>query len=52
MDDRLNGVWEPAAGDKELQQRFKALFGESEIHGDIHSLIGAQYLRENQDLLA
>jgi putative glycosyltransferase (TIGR04372 family) len=50
MDERLNGTWETTDEDEELQQRFWALFGPDKLKSpDLR--IGAQYLRDNQELL-
>jgi putative glycosyltransferase (TIGR04372 family) len=51
MDDRLNGTWQESEEDEELQRRFRELFASSEFHGQIVSLIGAEFLRQNRDLL-
>ena len=50
MDERLNGTWEDTKEDEELQQRFWALFGPDKLKSpDLR--IGAEYLRQNKDLL-
>ena len=50
MDERLNGTWRTTEEDEELQQRFWALFGPDKLKSpDLR--IGAQYLRDNQELL-
>jgi putative glycosyltransferase (TIGR04372 family) len=50
MDERLNGTWESAKGDEELQQSFWDLFGKEKLKSpNFH--IGADYLRNNKDLL-
>ena len=50
MDERLNGTWETTGEDKELQQRFWALFGSDKLKSpDLR--IGTEYLRQNQYLL-
>ena len=51
MDERLNGTWQTTEEDEELQQRFWTLFKGSELHGELVSRIGAQFLRENRELL-
>jgi len=50
MDERLNRTWETTKEDEELQQRFWALFGPDKLKSpDLR--IGAEYLRQNKDLL-
>ena len=50
MDERLNGTWETTEEDEELQQRFWAFFGPDKLKSpDLR--IGAEYLRQNKDLL-
>jgi len=50
MDKRLNGTWQTTEDDAELQERFWALFGPDKLKSpDLR--IGAQYLRDNQELL-
>ena len=51
MDDRLKGTWQETEEDEELQRRFRELFDSSELHGQIVSRIGAEFLRQNRDLL-
>jgi putative glycosyltransferase (TIGR04372 family) len=51
MDERLKGTWETTEEDEELQRRFWSLFEGSELHGEIVSHIGAEYLREYRELL-
>jgi putative glycosyltransferase (TIGR04372 family) len=51
MEQRLTGAWQPTVHDRELQQRFWALFESSELHGVTRASIGAQFLREHQALL-
>jgi len=51
MDDRLKGIWRTTQEDEELQRRFWSLFRPSELHGVFLSRIGAQFLRNNQELL-
>ena len=51
MDERLKGTWQDAEEGQELQRRFWSLFKASELHGEILSRIGAQFLRENRELL-
>ena len=50
MDDRLNANWQTTEEDEELQQRFWALFGPDKLKSP-GLRIGAEYLRENKDLL-
>ena len=50
MDERLKGTWQTTPEDKELQERFWALFGPDKLKSpDLR--IGTKYLRENQELL-
>jgi len=50
MDERLNGTWETTEEDEKLQQRFWDLIGPDKLKGpDLR--IGAEYLRDNQELL-
>jgi len=51
MDDRLNGLWQETKEDKELQQRFWSVFQNSKLHGKTVSKIGADFLRQNSNLL-
>ena len=51
VDDRHNGAWSTNAEDAELQTRFWALFRQGELHRVIRAHIGADFLRQNQDLL-
>jgi putative glycosyltransferase (TIGR04372 family) len=51
MDERLKGAWQITEEDMELQRRFRSLFKPSELHGTIVSRIGAEFLRQNQELL-
>jgi putative glycosyltransferase (TIGR04372 family) len=52
MEARLNGTWTTSDEDEELQRQFWSLFGSSKYHNVIHARIGAQYLRQNRELLA
>jgi len=52
MHKRLNGTWETSDEDKTLQKHFWELFPESELHGEIHARIGAEFLRKNRVLLS
>ena len=50
MDEQLNGTWETTEEDEKLQQRFWDLFGPDKLKSpDLR--IGAEYLRQNKDLL-
>lgn len=51
MDQRLKGEWRASEGDDELQKRFWALFKPSEFNRVFRSRIGAEFLRQNTDLL-
>ena len=51
MEERLAGRWETNKDDEELQARFWSLFRRSELNGVFLSRIGAQFLRDNRDLL-
>ena len=51
MDERIEGTWITTEEDEDLQKRFWSIFPNSELHGQIKSLIGAEYLRANRDLL-
>jgi putative glycosyltransferase (TIGR04372 family) len=51
MDERLNGTWQPADGDRELQRRFRSLFEGSELYGKLVVRIGTEFLRQNRELL-
>jgi putative glycosyltransferase (TIGR04372 family) len=50
MDKRLNGTWETTPEDDELQERFWTLFGPNKLKSP-QLRIGAEYLRENKELL-
>ena len=50
-DERLKGTWETTEEDEELQRRFWTLFKKSELHGIIKARIGAEFLRQNKNLL-
>jgi putative glycosyltransferase (TIGR04372 family) len=52
MYERLNGTWDETPQDRELQKEFWSLLADSDLHGVIASRIGAEFLRENRDLLA
>ena len=51
MDERLNGTWRTTGDDENLQKRFWSLFESNELHGVFLSRIGAEFLRQNRDLL-
>lgn len=51
MDERLKGTWQMSEEDEELQRRFWSLFKQSELHGKIETRIGAEFLRQNRELL-
>ena len=51
IEDRLEGTWQAEPEDEELQDRFWSLVDKSEWHGVIRGHIGAEYLRENRNLL-
>lgn len=51
MDERLKGRWVTTQEDEELQRRFWEIFPESNLHGKIKSRIGAEFLRQNRNLL-
>lgn len=51
MDERLKGTWKATDEDEKLQQRFWPCFKSSELHGDIVSRVGAEFLRQNRELL-
>jgi len=51
MDERLKGTWQTTEEDEQLQRGFWSLFKPSELHGTIVSRIGAEFLRQNRELL-
>jgi putative glycosyltransferase (TIGR04372 family) len=51
MDDRLRGIWQPAREDEELQERFWALFKPGELNRVFNARIGAEFLRQNRQML-
>ena len=51
MDLRLRDKWEMSKSDEELQQRFWGLFKASGINRIFRSRIGAEFLRQNRELL-
>ena len=52
MDERLRGTWHSSKEDKELQRLFWDIFPKNELHGDIRSHFGADYLRRHKDWLS
>ena len=51
MDERLKGTWQTTEEDEELQRQFWALFKPSELNKVFLSRIGAEFLRQNRELL-
>jgi putative glycosyltransferase (TIGR04372 family) len=51
MDNRIKETWQTTEEDEELQRRFWSLFKPSELHGEIKSRIGADFLRQHRDWL-
>ena len=51
MEERLKGTWQTTPEDEELQRRFWSLFNHSPLHGTLMSHIGAEFLRNNRELL-
>lgn len=51
MDERLKGTWQTTEEDEELQRRFWSLFKPSELNRVFRSRIGAEFLRQNRELL-
>lgn len=51
MDDRLKGQWKTTKEDEELQKRFWSLFKSGPLHGKFLARIGAEFLRQNANLL-
>ena len=51
MDERLKGTWQTTEEDEELQRRFWSLFKPNELNGVFLSRIGAEFLRQNRELL-
>jgi putative glycosyltransferase (TIGR04372 family) len=52
MDERLKETWQNTDEDEELQRRFWSLWGADELsRASVTYRIGAQFLRENRDLL-
>ena len=52
MDNRLDNNWQSTDEDEYLLQMFWKIFDKSELHGKICSRIGAQFLRDNTELLS
>lgn len=51
MHNRLNNTWMTTEEDEILQKVFWDHFPKSELHGEIHGKIGADFLRQNKELL-
>ena len=51
MEARLQGTWQQNDEDDELQKRFWRLFKNSKLNGVLQARIGAQFLRQNRNLL-
>jgi putative glycosyltransferase (TIGR04372 family) len=51
MDERLRGVWKTSEEDEWLQKKFWSHFKPSWLHGAMLSRVGADFLRQNRDLL-
>lgn len=51
MDARLKGTWQTTEEDEDLQRRFWALFTSSGLSQVFRSRIGAEFLRQNRELL-
>jgi len=51
MNARLDGEWESEEGDKELQDKFRAIFPEGHPMIDFPGYLGAEYTRQNKELL-
>jgi len=52
MDERLKGTWQTTEEDKELQKRFWSIYKPNKLfHGKILAHIGAEFLRQNRELL-
>ena len=48
MESRLKGTWQAADEDEVLQRRFWEMFPKGELHGEIRSRIGVEFLRQNK----
>ena len=51
MNERLDGVWIGNDGDGELQRQFRSLFSSGHRCYGFPSRIGAEFLRQNRELL-
>ena len=51
MKERLDGTWQATDEDEELQQRYHALFSEERRCHGFPSRLGAEFLRQNRQLL-
>ena len=51
MDERMNGKWQTTPEDEKLQQRFRSFFKPSELNKVFLARIGAEFLRQNTELL-
>lgn len=51
MDERLKGIWQTTKEDERLQQRFWSLFKPDKLTGGLPSRVGAEFLRQNRELL-
>ena len=51
LDERLKGNWMTTKEDEELQKKFWSIIPESDIVGKKKGIIGAQFLRQNKELL-
>ena len=51
MDQRLNETWQAMNEDEELQSRFQALFEPGKTNGAYPFRIGAEFLRQNRELI-
>lgn len=51
MNERLDGTWKTTAEDEKLQEKFRSLFSPATHCYGFPSRIGAQFLRENRQLL-
>ena len=51
MNDRIDGGWVGEGGDEELQRRFSDIYHPGHRSHGFPSKVGAEFLRQNQDLL-
>ena len=51
MDVRIKGTWKETDEDRDLQSRFRDIFGSSDMQGTVIPRVGADFLRQNRDLL-